>query len=100
MHQHARRSLSVALFVVTFFGSWPSAAFTQKGAATEFGAAIPIGHEWLATMATNEFLDRSWQPRDDDPRKKWTSGRAKNLDVSEPGAKAELDRVSQSECAS
>jgi hypothetical protein len=73
----------------------PVAGFTQSGAAVSGGALFPMGHEWLIRMAALELLSRAGgaqEPGDpEDPRRHWTRGLAKNLDLTT--AKAELARV-------
>jgi hypothetical protein len=74
----------------------PSATgFTQEGISFGFGSLIPVGHEWLTRLAALELLgkDPVLPPDPKDPRKSWTYGKAKNLDVSSPGARAEIQRI-------
>ncbi len=78
----------LALFVLALstFG------FTQSGISVGIGFGIPMGHEWVTRLAALEVIDRlPFQP--DDPRRDWTRGRAKNLDVSSPEAQSELRRI-------
>lgn len=71
----------------------PVAGFTQSGAATFLGAGVPMGHEWITRMAGMELLggDAVIKPDPGDPRKTWTKGLAKDLDLAP--ARREIDRV-------
>lgn len=64
-------------------------AYTQFGG----GGLMPMGHEWLTRSAALELLNQehiiSADPND--PRKKWTDGLAKNIDISE--AQTEVERI-------
>ncbi len=75
--------------------SVPVHAFTQKGAGTEISNGIPMGHEWVTRLSALELLggDPIMPPDPNDPRKNWTKGKAKNLDLSSPGARAEVARI-------
>ena len=61
----------------------PVSGFTQSGVSTFFGALIPVGHEWITRMAGMELLggDTVIKPDPDDPRKHWTKGLGKDLDL-------------------
>ena len=74
-------------------------AFTQSGFGfgLGFGDVVPMGHEWLTRLAAIELIGyapggvpdctpnvRWCDPND--PRKSWTQGLARNLDISSPGA--------------
>ncbi len=81
----------------------PAAAFTQSGVTISFiGSAIPMGHEWLTRRAAIEVLlatdPKHLNPNDpvvpndpNDPRRYWTIGLAKNLDLS--NAQSEVNRI-------
>jgi hypothetical protein len=81
----------------------PSAqAFTQSGVTTFMGSGIPMGHEWLTRRAAIEVLlatdPKHLNPADpvvpndpNDPRRSWTVGLAKNLDLSH--AQSEVNRI-------
>jgi hypothetical protein len=70
-------------------------SYTQSGASFFFGNGIPMGHEWVTRMAAVELLGYSpLSPPDlpdpQDPRKHWTQGLPKNLNLSKPGAQVEV----------
>jgi hypothetical protein len=80
----------------------PTFAFTQIGVTTFMGGGIPMGHEWLTRRAAIEVLlatdPKHLNPADpvvpkdpNDPRLAWTSGLAKNLDLSSAGS--EVNRI-------
>lgn len=86
------RFVTVALCL--FIAATPALAFTQKGFGTAIGSGVPIGHEWLTRRAAVELLypsDPLVPPDPNDPRKAWTRGLAKNLDLT--GAQQEVDRL-------
>src|SRR5687768_9234971 len=74
-------------------------AFTQSGFGfgLGFGDIVPMGHEWLTRLAAIELIGYApggvpdctpnvkWCDPND-PRKSWTQGLARNLDISSPGA--------------
>ena len=70
-------------------------AFTQSGAGTLISNTVPMGHEWVTRLAGLELMggDPIVKPDPNDPRKHWTHGKAKNTDLSSPGAQAELRRI-------
>lgn len=75
-------------------------AFTQSGGSVAgMGFIIPMGHEWITRLAAIELIGAPAPvrvpdlPDPKDPRKKWTMGLAKNLDISSAGAQAELARI-------
>jgi hypothetical protein len=74
-------------------------AFTQKGAGTSISNAVPMGHEWITRFSAIEILlpghDPIMPPDPNDPRNKWTSGKAKNTNISSRGAQAEVARIKQ-----
>ncbi|CAH1388033.1 hypothetical protein [Candidatus Nitrotoga sp. M5] len=57
-------------------------SFTQH-AGTDASNPIPMGHEWITRLSAIELLGDDKYISDDpnDPRKKWTNGKAKNLDL-------------------
>jgi hypothetical protein len=94
-----KRPISVffvaGLVTLGLIGSPVARAFTQSGAATAFGNGIPMGHEWITRLAALEVIGGDPLPPDpNDPRKSWgTKGRAKNTNISSPGAQAEVARI-------
>lgn len=71
-------------------------AFTQSGVGIDIlGNAIPMGHEWITRQAALELIggDRVVKPDPDDPRKRWTQGKAKNTSVNAQ----EVARIKSSE---
>lgn len=76
-------------------GTRPAKGFTQQGVSFGFGSVIPMGHEWISRLAALEVLgnDPVIPPDPNDPRKKWTAGKAKNLNVSSAEARAEIKRI-------
>ena len=78
-------------------GMRPANGFTQAGVSFGIGNTIPMGHEWLTRLSVLELLNRDpvIPPDPNDPRKNWTSGKAKNTDLSSPGARAEVERIVQ-----
>ncbi len=70
-------------------------AFTQSGAGTLIANTVPMGHEWVTRLAALELMggDPIVKPDPNDPRRHWTHGKAKNLDLSGAGAQAELRRI-------
>lgn len=70
-------------------------AFTQSGAGTAISNVVPMGHEWVTRLAALEVMggDPIVKPDPNDPRKHWTRGKAKNTDLSSPGAQTELRRL-------
>jgi hypothetical protein len=97
MHRASRKTLwlliAAALGLVALTARpKPVAGFTQSGAAVSGGAVFPVGHEWLIRMAALELLgDASIASDPADPRKQWTRGLAKDLNLA--GAKAEVARL-------
>lgn len=92
------RRVAAALAFVFLAGAVSAWAYTQSGASIGFANAIPMGHEWVTRMAAIELMGFSPPtvpdvPDPNDPRKTWTQGLAKNLDLSSPGAQAELKRI-------
>ncbi len=96
--------LALALILnVSLFFPPPAAAFTQSGVSISFiGSGIPMGHEWLTRRAAIELLLATDPPHlnpadpvvpndPNDPRRKWTTGLAKNLDLS--NAQSEVSRI-------
>jgi hypothetical protein len=88
----AAGAAAAAAFVV---GTPAATGFTQEGVSFGFGSVIPMGHEWITRFAALELLgkDPVIPPDPDDPRKNWTHGKAKNTDLSSPGARAEIQRI-------
>ena len=70
-------------------------SFTQSGVATFFGNGVPMGHEWVTRLSALELLgdDPIIGPDPKDPRNDWDRGFATNLDLSSPGAQAEVRRI-------
>ena len=70
-------------------------AFTQSGVGTIIANAVPMGHEWVTRLAALELVggDPVAKPDPLDPRRTWTQGKAKNLDLSSAGAQGELKRI-------
>jgi hypothetical protein len=67
------------------------AGYTQSGVSFGFGNTIPMGHEWITRMAAVELLGYTPAgipdlPDPKDPRRTWTQGKAKNLNLNTPGA--------------
>jgi len=83
--------------LVLIAGMRPANGFTQAGIGLGFGNTIPMGHEWLTRLSVLELLNRDpvIPPDPNDPRRNWTSGKAKNTDLSSPGARAEVQRIIQ-----
>ena len=81
--------------LVLFGGARSAKGFTQSGVSFGFGSAIPMGHEWISRLSALEVIgnDPVIPPDPNDPRKMWTSGKAKNVDVSSQEARAELKRI-------
>ena len=91
-----KNSVRHALALVVVFVSLPLFGFTQSGFGTFIGNGVPMGHEWITRRAAMEVLlgrDPIMPPDPNDPRLVWTKGLAKNLDVSSPGAQAEIARI-------
>ena len=68
-------------------------SFTQH-AGTDASNPIPMGHEWITRLSAIELLGGvdPYIPDDpNDPRKKWTSGKAKNVDLT--SATKEVERI-------
>lgn len=61
--------------------------FTQSGVGTVVGSGIPMGHEWLTRLSALEVMGDA-RFASDDPRARWTKGRATpaQLDVSKAAA--------------
>jgi hypothetical protein len=103
VNELSRRSLvAVCMTVLTALPLPRARAFTQSGAGTglDKGNLFPMGHEWITRLAAFEVLpggDPVIPADPNDPRKKWTgtAGKAKNVDVSSPEAKAEIERIKQ-----
>lgn len=94
------RSALVLALVACLFGSetrgLADAGFTQSGVGLGFGNVIPMGHEWVTRMAAIELLGFPQGappdvPDPQDPRRNWTQGLARNLNLS--GAQAEVQRI-------
>jgi hypothetical protein len=93
------RNLAFLLLFLLLLPTGPVSAFTQRAVGIGFGDAVPMGHEWVTRLASTELL--GWQgepqlpdvPDPQDPRPRWTRGRAINLDLSAPGANAEKNRI-------
>ncbi|MBW3795533.1 hemolysin D [Aeromonas hydrophila] len=68
------------LSLCIFFATTQVHAFTQWGA----GGITPMGHEWLTRTSALEVLNAEHKTSVDpnDPRNTWTSGLAKNIDIS------------------
>jgi hypothetical protein len=97
--------VAVAVVVlVCVFGTLAGWSYTQSGASIfDMGSLTPMGHEWITRMAAIELLVYNGPPdppdpedRDGDPRKGWTQGLAKNIDLS--GAQGEVRRIKQNTC--
>lgn len=89
-------ALAVFSVLISLTVTHPANAFTQSGAALGlFGNTIPMGHEWLNRKAAIELLLPGKDPvvpnDPNDPRKVWTMGLAKNLDLSQ--AQSEVSRI-------
>ena len=83
--------LALSAAALTMFG------FTQSGVSVGIGFGIPMGHEWITRLAAIEVIDRLPFNKDD-PRREWgPKGKAKNTDLSSPGAQAELRRITASD---
>ncbi len=72
--------------------------YTQSGASFGFFNGVPMGHEWVTRMAAVELLGYTPVtvpdiPDPNDPRPRWTQGRAKNTNLSSPEAQAEVRRI-------
>ena len=99
MRRHTRNlSLprALALGFLALAAAPPVASgFTQSGAGTTISNGIPMGHEWITRLAGLELLggDPIMPPDPNDPRRKWTQGRAKDLNLSTPGAQQEAARI-------
>jgi hypothetical protein len=62
-----------------------------------------MGHEWVTRMAGIELIGYPQGSPPDvpdlkDPRPSWTLGKAKNLNLSSPGAQAEVKRIKSTGC--
>jgi hypothetical protein len=104
-----RRMAAVLSFIVValvFLLVPPSAlAFTQRSVSVlGAGDLVPMGHEWVTRLAAVELIGYEPGTAPDcrpgvkwcdpnDPRKEWTQGLARNLDLSSPGAQAEVRRI-------
>ena len=105
MFRTSDRRLAVLCLAFSLLVSSPTFAFTQRSISI-FGAGdvVPMGHEWVTRLAAIELLgyepgtapdcrpDVKWCDPND-PRKGWSQGLAKNLDLSSPGAQAEVRRI-------
>lgn len=88
--------LAAALFALVQVDADPARGFTQSGGGTAISNTYPMGHEWITRRAAVELLlgNDPIVPADpNDPRRAWTKGLAKNLDLSGPGAQAEVARI-------
>ena len=85
----------LALAIATALPPAVTYAFTQSGAGVVLGNGIPMGHEWLTRLAALELTggDPIMPADPQDPRRNWTQGRAKNLDLSGASTQAELARL-------
>ena len=85
----------LALAIATALPPAVTYAFTQSGAGVSLGNGIPMGHEWLTRLAALEVTggDPIMPADPQDPRRNWTQGRAKNLDLSGASTQAELARL-------
>ena len=93
-----RRRIIAALALVFLAATVSGWAYTQSGASIRIANGIPMGHEWVTRMAAIEVMGFSPPtipdvPDPNDPRPTWSQGRAKNTDISSPGAQAELRRI-------
>jgi hypothetical protein len=89
--------LLLVAFLIPGFAA-PVPPYTQSGAGTSIAFGVPMGHEWITRMAAIELLGFTPLsvpdlPDPNDPRKKWTQGLAKNLNLSSPDAQAEVARI-------
>lgn len=106
MRNPVRPFIALLALTLTLIGTLPftppTYAFTQSGATTFIGSGIPMGHEWLTRRAAIEVLlatdAKHLNPADpvvpndpNDPRRSWTIGLAKNLDLSK--AQSEVSRI-------
>ena len=84
----------IALLLLTL-NPQAARAFTQSGFGLGFGNGIPMGHEWVTRLAALELIgyDPVIRPDPNDPRRGWTQGKARNTDLSSPGAQRELARI-------
>ncbi len=78
-------------------------AYTQSGVGTSIANGIPMGHEWVTRMAAIELLGFAPASAPDvidpqDPRSRWTMGKAKNLNLPSPGAQSEVQRIKGIAC--
>ncbi|MCP3142325.1 hypothetical protein [Pyxidicoccus xibeiensis] len=88
-------AFSLLLLVALVLTPRPASGFTQSGAGIFIGNGIPMGHEWVTRLAVLELIggDPIMKPDPNDPRLKWTQGKAKNTNLSDPGAQRELARI-------
>lgn len=94
------RKLTTIVVTVAFlfsdFGTVPSWGYTQS-VGTDLSFVVPMGHEWVTRMAAIELLGYKPEipdvPDPNDPRKGWTQGLAKNLDIADRGSQAEVTRI-------
>jgi hypothetical protein len=93
----AALALAVSLLILVALVLTPRAAsgFTQSGAGLVFGNGVPMGHEWVTRLSVLEMIggDPIMKPDPNDPRRTWTQGKAKNTNLSDPGAQRELARI-------
>ncbi|MFP2904997.1 hypothetical protein ACLESD_08070 [Pyxidicoccus sp. 3LFB2] len=93
----AALALALSLLTLVALVLTPRAAsgFTQSGAGVAFGNGVPMGHEWITRLSVLELIggDPIMKPDPNDPRRKWTQGKAKNTNLSDPGAQRELARI-------
>lgn len=90
-----KKKLLLPALAIISFSAFPAFSFTQKGAGTEISNGIPMGHEWVTRLSVLELVggDPIMPPDPNDPRKNWTKGKAKNIDISSSGAQAEVKRI-------
>jgi len=86
---------SITCLIAFTVSPLPASAFTQSGVGLGIGNLIPMGHEWVTRLAVLEVLggDPIMPPDPNDPRRTWTQGLARNLNISSPGAQAEAARI-------
>jgi hypothetical protein len=99
MYRRCFSPIAVAIaFLLLAVGAPIAWTYTQSGVGLGFANVIPMGHEWVTRMAAIELIGYAPPtvpdiPDPNDPRKVWTQGLAKNLDLSSPGAQAEVARI-------
>ena len=95
LRTHPRSALTAGLALCLLLCPGDATAFTQSGLGTDFGFAVPMGHEWVTRLAALEVLggDTVLKPDPNDPRRSWRRGLARSSDISAPDAAAEANRI-------